>query len=109
MKMDKKKMITYIVIAVIVVAVIVTGVIIAVNNNKSAKTEDSTATIETVNDSRSKAEEARAANNPTEAKALLEEAQAQIKELPVTDETTNARVDVEAQLYLLEHADEITN
>lgn len=96
----------YIVVAIVAVAVITTGTILVLNSmgNKKAADTKVTPTVQTATDLRTKAEEARKNNDKAKSKTLLLEAQQQIKELPKTDANTAASVDVEAQLFMLEHA-----
>ncbi len=105
MKMNKKT-IMYVIIAIVTVIVITAGTILILNSvsNKKAADTKVTPTVQTATDLRQKAEEARKNNEKAKSKALLLEAQQQIKTLPKTDANTAASVDVEAQLYLLEHA-----
>lgn len=103
-----KKIITYAAIAVVVVAIVTTVIIFMSKNNNTTETK-AIVTTKTVNDTRAKAEAARASHDATQAKTLLEEAQKQNNELPKTDETTNTSVDIEAQLFMLEHANATTN
>ena len=100
-----KKIIISVIIGLVLVAVVTTGTILAlnvINNNKEDKSK--VVTKATADKLRDQAEEARKNNDKAKAKTLLLEAQQQIKELPKTDENINAKVDVEAQLWLLEHA-----
>ena len=100
-----KKIIIIAIVAVVLIAVITTGTILTLNviNNKNAEKTKVIPTTETAKALRDKAEEARKNNEAAKAKDLLVQAQQQIKELPKTDANTNAKVDVDAQIWLLEH------
>ena len=104
--MTNKKKIIIIISAVVLVAIITTGTILIVNsiNKKDTSTVKVVPTQESANALRDQAEAARAKSDTASAEELLLEAQQQVSELPVTDESTNARVDIEAQLFLLEQA-----
>lgn len=101
-----KKTIIYATIAVILVLAVSIGTVFAltaINKGDSSK-DSSTPSKTTVNDLRTQAEKARKSNDTAKAKELLLEAQKQNNELPKSDTTTNTKVDIEAQLYLLENA-----
>ena len=98
-----KKIIISVIVGIVIIAIVTTGTILAmniINNNKKVEVAPTQASTKALRD---KAETARKNNDKTKAKELLLEAQQQIKELPKTDETVNAQVDVEAQLWLLAH------
>jgi hypothetical protein len=101
-----KKTIIYTAIAVILVVAVSIGTVFAlatINKDSSSK-DSSTPSKTTVNDLRKQADKAIKSNDATKAKELLLEAQKQNDELPKSDTTTNTKVDIDAQLYLLEHA-----
>lgn len=102
----KKKIIISAIAAVIFLVVVSVGTIFALNlaNEDKNNTKTTTPTVKTTQVLRDDAEAARKDNNKTKAKALLTEAKKQLEALPKTDETTNASVDVDAQLFLLDHA-----
>jgi len=102
-----KKNIIYIIVAIVAVAIITVGTIMVLNsiNNKEPADAKVTPTVQTATDLRDQAETARKNDDKAKAKTLLLEAQEQIKELPKNDENKAASVDVEAQLFMLEHAD----
>ena len=102
---NKKKIIISIVIGIVLVAIVTTGTILtlnAVNNNKTDKS-NVTPTKATADELRLKAEAARAKADTATSKELLLEAQKQYETLPKTDQTVNAQVDIDAQLWLLAH------
>jgi len=101
-----KKTIIYVIVAIIAVAVITTGTIMVLNaiGNKKTTVTKTVPTFQSTKDLRDQAETARKNNDKVKAKALLLEAQQQIKTLPKTDANTAAGIDVQAQLYMLEHA-----
>ena len=101
-----KKIIISIIVGLVIVAIITTGTIVTlnvVNNDKNDKAKV-VPTKATADELRVQAEKARADADKAKSKELLLEAQQQYETLPKTDENTNAKVDIEAQLYLLEHA-----
>jgi len=103
-----KKTIIISAIAIVLIAGIATGATAlmgAFNKKENTTTGKSvTPTETTVDNLKKQAEKARVSNDKPLSKELLQEAQKQNSELPKTDETTNTQVDIEAQLYLLEHA-----
>jgi uncharacterized membrane protein (DUF106 family) len=102
-----KKIIISVVVVVLLIVLIGIGTVFTINiidNNNTTKKVKVTPTTKTVKNLRDDAEKARASGNKSDAKTLLTEAQQQVETLPKTDENTNAKVDIEAQLYLLEHA-----
>ena len=102
-----KKIIISAVVVIFLIVLISVGTIFAIsmiNKNNNTKKANVVPTTKTVNNLRTDAEKARASGNKTDAKTLLTEAQQQVNELPKTDTNTNTKVDIEAQLYLLEHA-----
>jgi len=99
-----KKTIIIIAASIVIVAIVITGTVLiinAVNSQEATKPVVVVPTAATAKALQDKAEEARANNDKTKAKQLLLEAQQQYETVPKTDETTNAQVDIEAQLYLL--------
>jgi uncharacterized membrane protein (DUF106 family) len=101
-----KKIIISTVVVVLLIVLIGVGTIITINliNKNNTKKVNVAPTTKTVNNLRADAEKARASGNKTDAKTLLTQAQQQVNELPKTDANTNTKVDIQAQLYLLEHA-----
>lgn len=106
MKINKKSII-YVIITIVLVAIVTIGTIIVLNSINNQKDDNAkiAPTEKTVNNLRDEAEKARKANDKEKAKTLLLEAQQDVKELPKTDENTNTKVDIEAQLWLLEHSE----
>lgn len=101
-----KKIIISVVVGVVLFVLIGVGTVAIMNqvnkqNNSKAKV---TPTTKTVNTLRDQAEKARASGNKADSKTILLQAQQQVNELPKTDTNTNTKVDIEAQLWLLEHA-----
>ena len=101
---NKKKIIISIVVGLVIVAIVTTGTILALNaiNNNNA-TKKVVITETTAKDLRDQAEAARKKADTTKSKELLLEAQKQYESLPKTDANTNAKVDIDAQLWLLAH------
>ena len=102
---NKKKIIISIVVGIVLVAIVTTGTILTLNvvNNSDTEKAKVTPTKATADELRIKAETARKEADTATAKKLLLEAQQQYETLPKTDENTNAKVDIDAQLWLLEH------
>lgn len=102
---NKKKIIVFALIGILIVAIITTGTAIALNviNNNTEKAKV-VPTKKSADQLRLDAEKARADNDKVKSKELLIKAQEQYETLPETDENTNAKVDIDAQLWLLEHA-----
>ncbi len=100
---NKKKIIISIVVGLVVLAIVVAGTVIALNviSNNNAKTV--VPTKATADELRLQAEAARKKADTATSKKLLLEAQQQYKTLPKTDANTNAQVDIDAQLWLLNH------
>ncbi|MCX6728717.1 MAG: hypothetical protein NTV39_03035 [Candidatus Saccharibacteria bacterium] len=103
-----KKIIISAVVVVVLIVLICVGTIFTIGlidkNNNTKKVIKVTPTTKTVTDLRANAEKARASGNKEDAKTLLTQAQQQVEALPKTDQNTNAKVDIQAQLFLLEHA-----
>ncbi len=104
-----RKVIIYVIVAIIVVCVIA-GITIFIlsTNNKNTSSSVIPTTNTPIATLRAEAEQARKSNQKAKAILLLEEAQQKIEALPksdqkTNDENTNAKIDVEAQLYLLQH------
>ena len=102
---NKKKIIISIVVGIVLVAIVTIGTIVTLNmvNNSNTEKAKVTPTKATADELRLKAEEARKKADTATSKELLLEAQKQYETLPKTDENTNAKVDIDAQLWLLEH------
>jgi cell division protein FtsB len=102
----KRKMIIITIIAIIAISIATTATIILLKSNNKTKSSNTgvPATNKSISTLRAEAETARKANNKTEAKILLTQAQQKIAEQPKSDSNTNSQVDVQAQLYLLDHS-----
>lgn len=99
------KKIIFIIIAVLLVLIIAAGTTyILTRSNPDSKTN--VVTEEQADTLKLQALDAQKNNDTTKQKALLEQAQAQYNELNKTDNKTNDQVDVEAQLWLLNHPGE---
>lgn len=101
-----KKIIIFALIGIFIVAIITTGTVIAlnvINNNNTEKTKE-VPTKKSADQLRLDAEKARANDDKVKSKELLIKAQEQYETLPENDENTNAKVDIDSQLWLLEHA-----
>ena len=99
-----KKTIIIIAASIVIVAIVITGTVLiinAINSQEATKPVVVVPTATTAKALQDKAEEARKNNDTAKAKALLTQAKQQYDSVPKTDETTNAQVDIEAQLYLL--------
>jgi len=95
MKLTKKKLI-FIAIAIVSIAAIILGTILVIDyikNTNAAPTQD------TANTLKDQGIEALKSNDETTAKQSFEAAKTQYEELG----DTNGSVDMDAQLYLLEH------
>jgi Na+-translocating ferredoxin:NAD+ oxidoreductase RnfG subunit len=99
-----KKMLISVVAGLAVLAIVVGGMILtlnAINNNNATKNVvPTTASAQSLRD---QAETARENADTSKSKELLLEAKKQYESLPITDANTNAKIDIEAQLWLLEH------
>jgi len=101
---NKKKVIISIVVGIVLVAIVTTGTILTLNVvNSNNANKPVTPTETTAKDLRDQAESARKNADATKSKELLLEAQKQYETLPKTDANTNAKVDIDAQLWLLAH------
>jgi len=100
MKLTKKKLI-YIAIAIVAVAAITFGTVFVINLIKTNQ-QNSVVTTETAGTKKDQAIEALKNDDNTAAKTLFEEAKSQYEELG----DTNNVVDTDAQLFLLEHAND---
>jgi hypothetical protein len=99
-----RKILTYTVISIVLIILITAGTILTLNLiNGKKSTATVTPTTKTVTTLRDQAETARKQNDKAKATALLTEAKQQVMELPKTDANTNIKVDIDAQLWLLQH------
>ena len=102
---NKKKSIIFIVVAILIVAVVSVGTVcifkvMEKKNTSQTTTQTTKVTKAQADDTKAKAQEAIKANNTASAKTLLQAEVEQYKQLG----DTNAMIDAQAQLYLIEHA-----
>jgi len=100
--LKNNKKILIIIAAILLVLLIAAGTTFILSKNEQ-KTEQTTTTQQTADSLKDQAIKALENNNKNNAKTLFEQAQKQYKELNTTDVKTPDQIDVEAQLWLIDH------
>jgi len=100
--LKNNKKIVIIITVILLVLLIAAGTIFILSKNEQ-KSKQTTTTQQTADSLKDKAIKALQSNDKTNAKILFEKAQKQYKELNTSDVKTSDQIDVEAQLWLIDH------
>jgi outer membrane protein assembly factor BamD (BamD/ComL family) len=98
-KVKNKRRLAYIIVSVVVIAAVAIAVVVVQANKGNTNKASTTSSKAAADDLKKQAEKALKDNNVSKAKELFEQAEAQYKAL----NDTPSSIDVEAQLYIINH------
>jgi hypothetical protein len=96
-----KKRVVYIIATIIIVAALIYGIVQLINSGTFGTGKASAESVAQLMD---KAKQSRKSNDASKAETYLQDALKQVEQLPVTDENTNTKIDIESQIYAIQHS-----
>ena len=104
MALSQKTKYIFISLSILLITCLATVATLFILNKNNANINSKNSNTTKVKSLVDQADQARLSNDTSKAKTLLTKAKEQVDQLPTSDDNTSAEVDINAQLYLLDHS-----